>query len=84
MPLTRDAKVQAIKGVPLFSRRAKKNSRRSRSSPMRSTSAPGGELIREGALGREFFVLIDGEAEVQRKGRKVRTLKRVTSSARSR
>jgi CRP/FNR family cyclic AMP-dependent transcriptional regulator len=32
-------------------------------------------LIREGARGREFFVLLEGEAEVRRKGRKVATLR---------
>jgi CRP-like cAMP-binding protein len=30
-------------------------------------------LIREGERGREFFVLLDGEAEVTRKGRKLAT-----------
>ena len=34
----------------------------------------GKELIREGDPGRQFFVLLDGEAEVRRKGRKVNTL----------
>src|SRR5213596_3631876 len=30
-------------------------------------------LIREGERGREFFVLLEGEAEVARKGRKLAT-----------
>ena len=30
-------------------------------------------LIREGERGREFFVLLDGEVEVRRKGRKLAT-----------
>jgi len=76
MPLTRDAKVQAIKGVPLFSRCAKKELAEVAKLADEIDFGPGREFIREGALGREFFVLIDGEAEVQRKGRKVRTLRR--------
>ena len=31
-------------------------------------------LIREGERGREFFVIVTGEAEVQRKGRKIATV----------
>ena len=31
-------------------------------------------LIREGERGREFFVIVSGEVEVRRKGRKVATL----------
>jgi CRP/FNR family transcriptional regulator, cyclic AMP receptor protein len=31
----------------------------------------GRTLIREGTAGREFFVLVDGTAEVRRKGRKI-------------
>src|SRR5919202_1899641 len=34
----------------------------------------GRQLTREGERGREFFVLLDGEAEVRQKGRKLRTL----------
>src|SRR5262245_25324775 len=34
----------------------------------------GKELIREGAFGREFFVLVEGTAEVRRKGRRLDTL----------
>ena len=84
MPLARDAKVQAIKGVPLFSRCAKKELAEVAKLADEIDFGPGRELIPEGALGRELFVLIDGKAEVQRRAAKVRTLKRVTSSARSR
>ena len=31
-------------------------------------------LIREGERGREFFVIVTGEVEVRRKGRKMATL----------
>jgi CRP/FNR family transcriptional regulator, cyclic AMP receptor protein len=37
--------------------------------------AEGKVLIREDEPGRQFFVLLDGEAEVRRKGRKVNTMK---------
>lgn len=30
-------------------------------------------LIREGALGQEFFILLDGKVEVSRKGKKLAT-----------
>jgi CRP/FNR family cyclic AMP-dependent transcriptional regulator len=36
--------------------------------------AEGQELTHEGATGREFVVLVDGAANVRRKGRKVNTL----------
>ncbi len=35
----------------------------------------GKELIREGELGSQFFVILDGEAEVRRRGRKLNTLR---------
>ena len=34
----------------------------------------GRELVREGSAGREFFVIVDGKANVSRNGRKVATL----------
>jgi CRP-like cAMP-binding protein len=34
----------------------------------------GKELIREGTRGREFFLLVDGEAVVRRKGRRIGTM----------
>jgi CRP-like cAMP-binding protein len=34
----------------------------------------GRTLVREGSVGREFFVIIDGEAEVTRNGRRINRL----------
>lgn len=36
--------------------------------------ASGKELIREGTIGRQFFVVLEGEAVVRRAGRKLTTL----------
>ena len=38
------------------------------------TVAPGRVLCQEGAVGREFFLIVDGQASVRRKERKIATL----------
>ncbi len=38
------------------------------------TVAPGKVLVEEGAIGREFFVIVSGTASVRRGGRKIATL----------
>jgi CRP/FNR family transcriptional regulator, cyclic AMP receptor protein len=73
--LRKDAKTELLRRAPLFAQCSK-----------RELSAIGGiadeidlkegtELTRQGAPGREFFVLIEGSADVLKNGRKVNSLK---------
>jgi CRP/FNR family cyclic AMP-dependent transcriptional regulator len=74
MALGKNAKIEHIRGVPLFSRCSKKELAEVAKLADEIDFGPGKELTREGASAREFFVLIEGEAEVRRKGRKVATM----------
>ena len=74
MALGRNAKAQAIAKVPLFSRCSKRELAEIAAIADEIDLAAGKELIREGERGREFFVLLEGTAEVRREGRTIRTL----------
>jgi CRP/FNR family cyclic AMP-dependent transcriptional regulator len=76
MRLGRDAKIDLIREVPLFARCSKKELAEVAKLADEIDFGPGKALTREGASGREFFVILDGEAEVRRKGRKVATMGR--------
>ena len=73
MPLgmRKNAKVELISTVPLFAGLSKSELGQLAAIADRLDFAPGAVLIREGERGREFFVLLDGEVEVRRKGRKL-------------
>lgn len=74
MPLGRNAKLDLIKGVPLFGH-CTKNDLQHIARIADELDLPAGKvLIREGERGREFFVIVSGEIEVRRKGRKIATL----------
>jgi len=72
--LRRDAKVELLKRVPLFAGCSKKELGEIALVADEIDFGAGKVLTREGDSGREFFVLVDGAAEVRRKGRKVRTM----------
>jgi CRP-like cAMP-binding protein len=74
MALGRNAKVELIKGVPLFARCSKKELAEVAKLADEIDFGPGKELIREGAMGREFFVLVDGRVDVRKGSRKVNEL----------
>ncbi len=74
MRLGKDAKVELIRKVPLFSHCSKRQLQRVAASADELDLPEGKELTREGETGREFFVLLEGAAVVRRKGRRVRTL----------
>ena len=74
--LHKDAKVEAIKHVPLFSRLSKQGLRDVVSIADEIDLPPGKQLMREGERAREFFVLLEGSAEVTEKGRGINTLGR--------
>jgi CRP/FNR family transcriptional regulator, cyclic AMP receptor protein len=72
--LRKDAKIELIKEVPLFRSLGKAQLAQVASIADEIDLPEGRVLTREGERGREFFVLIDGEVEVRRNGRKVRTM----------
>ena len=72
--LGRNAKVEMIKQVPLFERCSKKNLQQVASITDEIDVAAGRALTREGRAGHEFFVLIDGTAEVTQNGKRIATL----------
>ena len=68
---TKDAKVDALKQVPLFAGLSKKELAEIASASEDIALQPGAVLVREGGLAREFFVLIDGTVEVTKNGKKI-------------
>ena len=71
--LHRNRKVDLLRSVPLFSGCSKKELDQISRIADELDFKAGKTLIREGALGREFFVLVDGTAEVQRGGKTIDT-----------
>jgi len=71
--LRKDAKVELIRKVPLFAGLAKQQLAQVASIADEIDLPEGTVLTREGERGREFFVLVEGEADVRRKGRKLAT-----------
>lgn len=75
MPLRRDAKVELLKKVPLFTDCSKTELRALAKTADELDLREGTVMTREGRPGREFFVLVDGSALVTKKGKKVAELK---------
>jgi len=70
---SQDTKVQALKASPLFDGLSRKElTQLARVSEDLEVEA-GKVLCREGEIGQEFFVIVDGEIKVTRKGRRVAT-----------
>ena len=74
MRLRKDAKLELLKGVPLFARCSKKELAEIAQIADEIDLPEGKQLTKEGGRGREFFVLVDGNADVRRKKRKIGTL----------
>jgi cAMP-binding proteins - catabolite gene activator and regulatory subunit of cAMP-dependent protein kinases len=72
--LRKNAKVELIKSVPLFAGLSKRDLNEVAAIADEFAMAEGAELTREGATGYEFLVLVEGNADVRRRGRKVNTL----------
>jgi CRP/FNR family transcriptional regulator, cyclic AMP receptor protein len=69
---SQDVKVKALQRAPLFSELSKKElTQLARMADDVEVDA-GHTLCREGEVGREFFVIVDGKVEVSRKGKPVR------------
>ena len=74
MARRQNEKIEHIRAVPLFARCSRKELAEVAKLADEIGFGPDRELIREGETGREFFVLLDGTADVRRNGRKIRTL----------
>lgn len=72
---SQDVKVEALKKAPLFESLSKKELAQLARVSDDLQVAPGTVLCREGGLGREFFVIVDGEAEVTKDGSRIATRK---------
>jgi CRP-like cAMP-binding protein len=74
MRLRKDAKIELLKRVPLFAQCSKQELAAVASVADEIDLRQGKELTTQGRPGREFLVLVEGEAEVRKNGRKLRTL----------
>ena len=74
MRLSQDTKVQALRRAPLFEGLSKRELTELARMTEDMDFEPGKVLCREGEIGREFFVIVDGEAEVTRGGKRVNTI----------
>jgi CRP-like cAMP-binding protein len=70
----KDAFTEHLAAVPLFSACSKKELQLVARRAEDVTVEPGKVLVREGAAGAEFFVIVEGTAEVSRHGNKVAEL----------
>jgi CRP-like cAMP-binding protein len=74
MALRKNAKIELIKTVPLFSSCSKKELEAIAAQADELGVPAGKTLTKEGARGREFMVIVDGSAEVRKKGRRLNLL----------
>jgi CRP-like cAMP-binding protein len=75
MQLGKDAKIELLKRVPLFSRLDKKGLQDVAQIADQLDLPAGKEMATQGDRGREFFVLLDGEADVTKNGEHVNTMR---------
>ena len=71
MHLGKNTKIELIKNIPLFARLSKKELAEVAALADEIDFPGGKEIIREGERGREFFVLLDGGADVIRSGQRI-------------
>jgi CPA1 family monovalent cation:H+ antiporter len=72
--LKRNQKVELLRDVPLFANLSKRELEEIARIADEIDFPDGRELIREGARGREFFVLLDGAVEVTQDGHRINQL----------
>jgi CRP/FNR family cyclic AMP-dependent transcriptional regulator len=72
--LRRNEKVELIKRVPLFANCSRGELAKIAQIADEIDLVDGKELIREGSRGREFFVLLEGDADVTQDGRSINRL----------
>ena len=71
MQLGKNSKIQLIKNIPLFARLSRKELEQVAALADEIDFPAGKTIIREGERGREFFVLLDGGADVIRGNQKI-------------
>ena len=71
--LRKNAKIELLKSVPLFSGCSKSELAQIGMIADEIDLPAGAALIRQGELGRQFFVLVEGTVEVRQNGRKLPT-----------
>jgi CRP-like cAMP-binding protein len=74
MALRTERKIDLLRRVPLFAGCSRRELLWIARVADETTFAPGKVLVKEGAPGGEFFVLVDGSAEIRRKGKKIITV----------
>jgi CRP-like cAMP-binding protein len=72
--LHKDGKIELLKQVPLFSRCNKKQLAAIATLADLIDMPAGKLLVREGSLGRDFMVIVDGAVDVSRQGHKINAL----------
>jgi CRP/FNR family cyclic AMP-dependent transcriptional regulator len=72
--LAKDTKVALIAAVPLFADCSRRELRELAETADEVVVPAGYDLTKEGAAGREFVIIVDGAAEVIRRGRRINTL----------
>jgi CRP/FNR family cyclic AMP-dependent transcriptional regulator len=73
--LRRNQKVELIRKVPLFAHLSKRQLAQIAQIADEIDLREGKEMTTQGARGREFFVLLEGDADVKKDGRRINTLK---------
>jgi len=73
--LGKNGKVELIRKVPLFSRLSKSGLNEVASIADELDFPEGKSLTREGERGREFFVILEGNADVTQQGKRIRQLR---------
>ena len=76
MRLGKDGKVELLRKVPLFSKLNKQGLQQVAQIADELDLPAGKEMATEGDRGREFFVLLNGEAEVTKQGTRINTMKK--------
>ena len=71
---SQDTKVEALKGVPLFEGLSRRELVQLERVCEDLEVEPGKVLCKEGEVGHEFFVIVDGKVQVTRQGRRGATL----------
>ncbi len=72
--LRRNEKVELVKQVPLFANCSKRELAQIAQIADEIDLREGKEMTREGSRGREFFVLLEGDADVTKDGRSINKL----------
>ena len=76
MALRKNTKIELIRRIPLFSQFSRRELAEVAMMADEVDVRAGKELTKQGSPGREFFVLVDGQADVLRDRRKIFTLGR--------